>query len=192
MKRKAFVRKEICRIISTDFPNLVRDKQMVVPPGMPCYRYQNDAIDMKKRYFLVINFGNCYASSFTFESIWTSDMQSDMLPPSDCHLEAGLSSPAGCLRIKFLDPEMPRDPIYPYEYIFPGSHDYWWDFGEGEADESFKPQLELILNDAIGKLRKLVLPFFEDLALYHCGLKEMSPYLMAIEDKVRVNGGWPF
>ena len=32
----------------------------------------------------------------------------------------------------------------------------------------------------------------EDLALYHCGLKEMSPSLMAIEDKVRVNGGWPF
>ena len=185
MRAKAYIRKEIRKIISHDFNNLILNTKMVVPPGMPCYQYQNANINMAKRYFLVINFGSSYTDRFTFESIWTSDMISDKLPPSDLFPYNGISSSEGCLRIGYLDPSMPRNQLLPFEYIIHNSCEYWWEFGLGEVENTTKPYLDSILIDATKKLQELVMPFFEDMARYHSNLTQKSPLLEKIDQKIK-------
>ena len=45
-------------------------------------------------------------------------------------------------------------------------------------------QLDCILQDAIEKLGKLVMPFFRDLAAFHAG-QPMSSNLMTVEQKMK-------
>lgn len=178
MKRKAFIRNEINIIISRDYPCLVPDKTV----GMACYRYQNNELDLKKRYYLSFVFDSYCEDCFSFECSWLSDMSSNI--PTSHFRPKSLSASKGCLRIGFLAPEILKQKPHSYQVIIPKSYEYRWPYGFGVVDEEIKLKLECILNDVADKIGRYAIPFLEDLARFHSGQSEMSPNLLKIDERL--------
>ena len=184
---KRFFRQGLQKAIANGFPKLVEDKHMVMPSGFLCYRYLDNDVELLKRYYLIVNFGKSTSNRFTFECAWQPDIETDIVT-SNCWPQ-NLSENNGCLRIIYLDPKFLPPPISrtqymvkPYEYI--ANYDYWWDFETIDAEAPDLAQLDCILQDAVEKLGKLVMPFFRDLAAFHAG-QPMSSYLRTIEEKMK-------
>ena len=166
--KKAFVRKEIDKIIRKDFGCFIVDKTMIIPPGTLCYRLVNLENIAEKRYFLVVNFGDSYWDKFTFECIWLSNSGKDL--PS--MWPTNTASSEGCLRFGFL---------------YPGAingYDFWWEIGEGEINEDSRPHLQQVILDAISKIRQYIIPFFQDIITLHTTHKS-SLLLNQFDEKLK-------
>ena len=141
-----------------------------------------------------MNFAGSTRNCFTFECAWQPDVETDIVNSNGW--PKSLSDDDGCLRIIYLDPKFLPPPINPSEYILKPyeyelksyeylvNYDYWWDFETIDAEAADLAQLDCILQDAVEKLGKLVMPFFRDLAAFHAG-EPMSSYLMTIEQKLK-------
>lgn len=178
MKRKAFIRKEIGKIISRDFPCLVPDETI----GINCYRYRNNELDLKKRYYLSFVFDSYCEDCFTFECAWLPDTSS--IIPTSLFRPKSLSASEGCLRIGFLAPEILKQYTHSYQVIISKVYEYRWHYGFGVVYEEIKPELECILRDVADKIVRYAIPFFEDLSRFHGSDSEMSPYLIAIDERL--------
>ncbi len=166
--KKAFVRKEIDKIIRKEFSCFIMDKTMIVPPGTLCYRVVNQENIDNKRYFLVVNFGDSYWDKFTFECVWLSDAGTDLpsMWPEDT------ASSEGCLRFGFL---------------YPGAingYDFWWEIGEGEINEDSQRHLQQVIFDAVSKIRQYIIPFFQEMIALH-NLHKSSLLLSQIDEKLK-------
>ena len=187
MKLKRFFKRGLQKAIANDFKNLVEDKSMSMPSGFLCYRYWDDGSKLTKRYYFVVNFAGSTRNCFTFECAWQPDVETDIVNSNVW--PKSLSDDDGCLRIIYLDSRFSPPPIKPseyelksYEYLV--NYDYWWDFETIDAEAPDLAQLDCILQDAVEKLGKLVMPFFRDLAAFHAG-QPMPSYLMTIEQKLK-------
>lgn len=187
MKLKRFFKRGLQKAIANDFKNLVEDKNMAMPSGFLCYRYWDDGSKLTKRYYFVVNFAGSTSNRFTFECAWQPDVETDIVNSNGW--PKSLSDDDGCLRIIYLDSRFSPPPIKPseyelksYEYLV--NYDYWWDFETIDAEAADLAQLDCILQDAVEKLGKLVMPFFRDLAAFHAG-EPISSYLMTIEQKLK-------
>ena len=187
MKLKRFFKRGLQKAIANDFKNLVEDKSMAMPSGFLCYRYQDETVELKKQYFFIVNFSKSSWNRFTYECAWQPDIDTGMVTSNNW--PKSLSDKDGCIRIIYLDSRFSSPPIKPSEYVLKPyeylmNYDYWWDFENIDAEALDLVQLDCILQDAVEKLGKLVMPFFRDLAAYHAG-QPMSSYLMSIEQKMK-------